>query len=97
MQPSSSDYEHYWDPLRALLMLLGIPYHASLLYSYALPWDIKDFETSTLLTALGAGLVTFRMPAFFWSPGIFPPWSSAKKAKCLGSDNVSSASGCPSS
>ncbi|QKJ93011.1 acyltransferase family protein [Agrobacterium pusense] len=81
MQPSSSDYEHYWDPLRALLMLLGIPYHASLLYSYALPWDIKDFETSTLLTALGAGLVTFRMPAFFLIAGYFSTMVIGKKGK----------------
>lgn len=71
MQPGNSEYEHYWDPLRALLMLLGIPYHASLLYSHALPWDIKDFETSPVLSALGAALVTFRMPAFFLVAGYF--------------------------
>ena len=81
MQPGKSDYEHYWDPLRALLMLLGIPYHASLLYSYALPWDIKDFETSPLLSALGAALVTFRMPAFFVVAGYFSAMVIGKKGK----------------
>lgn len=81
MQPGKSDYEHYWDPLRALLMLLGIPYHASLLYSHALPWDIKDFGTSTLLSALGAALVTFRMPAFFLVAGYFSIMVIGKKGK----------------
>ncbi|MCZ7452037.1 glucans biosynthesis protein MdoC [Rhizobium rhizogenes] len=81
MQPGKSDYEHYWDPLRALLMLLGIPYHASLLYSHALPWDIKDFETSPVLTALGAALVTFRMPAFFLVAGYFSAMVIGKKGK----------------
>jgi glucan biosynthesis protein C len=81
MQPGKSDYEHYWDPLRALLMLLGIPYHASLLYSYALPWDIKDFETSPVLTALGAALVTFRMPSFFLVAGYFSTMVIGRKGK----------------
>ena len=81
MQPDTSDYEHYWDPLRALLMLLGIPYHASLLYSHALPWDIKDLETSPVLSALGAALVTFRMPAFFLVAGYFSIMVIGKKGK----------------
>lgn len=81
MQPDKSDYEHYWDPLRALLMLLGIPYHASLLYSHALPWDIKDFETSPFLSALGAALVTFRMPAFFLVAGYFSTMVIGKKGR----------------
>ncbi|NTE58656.1 acyltransferase family protein [Agrobacterium tumefaciens] len=81
MQQGKSDYEHYWDPLRALLMLLGIPYHASLLYSHALPWDIKDFETSPILTVLGAALATFRMPAFFLVAGYFSGMVIGKKGK----------------
>jgi glucan biosynthesis protein C len=63
--------QHYWDPLRALLMLLGIPYHASLLYSETITWDIKANETSTFLTVLGGAIVTFRMPAFFLIAGYF--------------------------
>ncbi|MDH6295091.1 glucans biosynthesis protein C [Agrobacterium fabrum] len=81
MQPGKSDYEHYWDPLRALLMMLGIPYHASLLYSHVLPWDIKDFETSPLLSGLGAALVTFRMPTFFLVAGYFSTMVIGKKGK----------------
>ena len=81
MQPGNSDYEHFWDPLRALLMLLGIPYHASLIYSDALPWDIKDFETSPILTALGAALVTFRMPSFFLVAGYFSTMVIGRKGK----------------
>lgn len=63
--------QHYWDPLRALLMLLGIPYHASLLYSQTIPWDIKANETSAILTVMGSAIVTFRMPAFFLIAGYF--------------------------
>ncbi|MCZ4429870.1 glucans biosynthesis protein MdoC [Agrobacterium sp. SOY23] len=81
MQPGKSAYEHYWDPLRALLMLLGIPYHASLLYSHVLPWDIKDFETSTFLSMLGAALATFRMPAFFLVAGYFSTMVIGRKGK----------------
>ncbi|WP_246231438.1 acyltransferase family protein [Rhizobium oryzihabitans] len=62
-------------------MLLGIPYHASLLYSHALPWDIKDLETSPVLSALGAALVTFRMPAFFLVAGYFSIMVIGKKGK----------------
>lgn len=81
MQPEKPGYEHYWDPLRALLMLLGIPYHASLLYSHALAWDIKDFETSPILTTLGAALATFRMPAFFLVAGYFSTMVIGRKGK----------------
>ncbi|MGG2476801.1 acyltransferase family protein, partial [Rhizobium sp. BR5] len=62
-------------------MLLGIPYHASLLYSHALAWDIKDFETSPILTTLGAALVTFRMPAFFLVAGYFSTMVIGKKGR----------------
>ena len=71
--------QHYWDPLRALLMMLGIPYHASLLYSQTIPWDIKSGETSTVLTVLGSIIVTFRMPAFFLVAGYFSLMMIEKK------------------
>ncbi len=63
--------EHDWDMLRALLMVLGIPYHASMAYNANVPWDIHSPETSALLTYLSGLLVTFRMPAFFIVAGYF--------------------------
>lgn len=79
MQAGSTQHEHYWDPLRAGLMLLGVPYHASLLYSDALPWSLKDFEASPLLTTLGIALATFRMPTFFLVAGYFSAMAIDRK------------------
>lgn len=63
--------EHDWDMLRALLMVLGVPYHASMAYNANVIWDIHSPDTSALLTFLGGILVTFRMPAFFIVAGYF--------------------------
>ena len=63
--------EHDWDMLRALLMVLGIPYHASMAYNANVLWDIHSPDTSAALTFLSGFLVTFRMPAFFIVAGYF--------------------------
>ncbi|MCX8999966.1 acyltransferase family protein [Rhizobiaceae bacterium BDR2-2] len=71
--------EHGWDMLRALLMLLGIPYHASMTYNTAVLWDIHSPEQSAVLTFLGGVLVTFRMPAFFIVSGYFAAMMLARR------------------
>lgn len=63
--------EHEWDRLRALLMLLGIPYHAGMAYNLNVLWDIHSPDKSSALTFLTGILVTFRMPAFFIVAGYF--------------------------
>lgn len=63
--------EHHWDSLRAFLMLLGIPYHAAMVYNSRVIWDIQSPDQSELLTFLSGVLVTFRMPAFFIVAGYF--------------------------
>lgn len=63
--------EHHWDSLRAVLMLLGIPYHAAMAYNTRVLWDVQSLDKSEMLTFLSGFLVTFRMPAFFMVAGYF--------------------------
>lgn len=63
--------EHHWDSLRAFLMILGIPYHAAMVYNARVLWDIRSPDQSEALTFLSGLLVTFRMPAFFIVAGYF--------------------------
>lgn len=63
--------EHHWDSLRAVLMLLGIPYHAAMAYNTRVLWDVQSLDKSEALTFLSGILVTFRMPAFFMVAGYF--------------------------
>lgn len=63
--------EHHWDSLRAFLMLLGIPYHAAMVYHSRILWDMQSPDKSELLTFVSGVLVSFRMPAFFMVAGYF--------------------------
>ncbi len=63
--------EHHWDSLRAFLMLLGIPYHAAMVYHSRILWDVQSPDKSELLTFVSGVLVSFRMPAFFIVAGYF--------------------------
>ncbi len=71
--------EHHWDSLRALLMLLGIPYHAAMAYNTRVLWDVQSLEKSEALTFLSGFLVTFRMPAFFIVAGYFAAMLLARR------------------
>ncbi|MDH4411738.1 MAG: acyltransferase family protein [Rhizobium sp.] len=72
--------EHHWDSLRAFLMLLGIPYHAAMVYNARVLWDIQSPERSEALTFLSGVLVTFRMPAFFIVAGYFAAMMLERRA-----------------
>jgi glucan biosynthesis protein C len=71
--------EHHWDSLRAILMLLGIPYHAAMAYNTRVLWDVQSLEKSEGLTFLSGFLVTFRMPAFFIVAGYFAAMLLARR------------------
>ncbi len=71
--------EHHWDSLRAILMLLGIPYHAAMAYNMRVLWDVQSLEKSEVLTFLSGFLVTFRMPAFFMVAGYFAAMLLARR------------------
>lgn len=71
--------EHHWDSLRAVLMLLGIPYHAAMAYNTRVLWDVQSLDRSEILTFLSGILVTFRMPAFFMVAGYFAAMLLARR------------------
>lgn len=68
---SSSPREHHWDSLRALLMLLGIPYHVAMAYRANDVWIVNAREGALVFTWLAEIIHLFRMPAFFLVAGYF--------------------------
>ena len=63
---------HFLDAARAILMLLGIPYHIALVYMVGEPWDFATSdERSRLLSVLADFIHVFRMPLFFLVAGYF--------------------------
>lgn len=69
--PISATREHYWDALRAFLMLLGIPYHTALAYRSGQEWIVHSGGGAPLFIYLAEFLHLFRMPAFFVIAGYF--------------------------
>lgn len=68
---SGTPREHFWDALRAFLMLLGIPYHVALSYRPGQDFIVHSGEGVTGFTQLADALHLFRMPAFFVIAGYF--------------------------
>ena len=72
--------EHYWDALRAGLMLLGIPYHVALSYRPGEQWIVRSGEGWAPFTWLAELIHVFRMPAFFIIAGYFAALLLARRA-----------------
>lgn len=68
---SSPQREHFWDALRAFLMLLGIPYHVALSYQVGQDFIVHSGEGVRGFSNFAQGLHLFRMPAFFVIAGYF--------------------------
>lgn len=68
-----NDRLHYMDNLRALIMTLGVFFHAALAYSPSLHnlWFTADQVSSPLMGHLTAFTHQFRMPLFFVIAGFF--------------------------
>lgn len=64
---------HYMDNLRAIALILGVIYHASLAYSpfMASLWFTADQNNNAIFDILGHWLHLFRMPVFFIIAGFF--------------------------
>ena len=64
---------HYMDNLRAVALILGVIYHASLAYSpfMANLWFTADQNNNAIFDILGHWLHLFRMPVFFIIAGFF--------------------------
>lgn len=71
MKPEQKARFNFLDSARAILMLLGVPYHAAFFYTYNRTWLVDSPETSLFLSGLVAGLHSFRMQAFFIVAGFF--------------------------
>jgi len=59
-------------------MLLGVVYHATLMYSFY-GWTVTDPQTSDALGVISYLLHSFRMPAFFLISGYFSAMSLGKR------------------
>ncbi|HCC0886674.1 TPA: glucans biosynthesis protein MdoC [Salmonella enterica] len=62
--------EYFLDSIRAWLMLLGIPFHISLIYSTH-SWHVNSVEPSWWLTLFNDFIHAFRMQVFFVISGYF--------------------------
>ena len=62
---------HYWDFSRALYLILGIPFHAAVIYSLSHEWSVSSPDKSQALTWFANFIHTFRMPGFFILAGMF--------------------------
>ncbi|TCW16447.1 glucan biosynthesis protein C [Raoultella sp. BIGb0138] len=62
--------EYFFDSIRAWLMLLGIPFHISLIYS-SHSWHVNSVDPSWGLTLFNDFIHAFRMQVFFVISGYF--------------------------
>lgn len=68
---SSQIRQYHWDFARAFYLLLGIPFHAAVVYSTHFVWSVSSPRHSPLLTLIADGIHVFRMPGFFILAGYF--------------------------
>lgn len=68
---------HYIDRCRAMLMLMGVPYHSAMLYSPG--WGPAQHVTSRFCDGLSQLITQFRMPAFFLLAGFFAAMLLSRK------------------
>ncbi|WP_058913941.1 glucans biosynthesis protein MdoC [Entomohabitans teleogrylli] len=70
MSNAPAQREFFLDSIRAWLMLLGIPFHISLIYS-SHQWHVNSAEPSWWLTLFNDFIHAFRMQVFFVISGYF--------------------------
>ncbi|MBL7635842.1 MULTISPECIES: glucans biosynthesis protein MdoC [Atlantibacter] len=70
MKTTSVQREYFLDSIRAWLMLLGIPFHISLIYS-SHHWHVNSAAPSWWLTLFNDFIHAFRMQVFFVISGYF--------------------------
>lgn len=68
--PSGAQRYHHLDAARALFMLLGIPFHASLAFAGG-HWLVMSGSRDPVLAVIPPLLSDFRMPGFFLIAGFF--------------------------
>lgn len=78
MLTSSRPYFFYLDAVRALLMMLGVPYHAARVYGEGRANAVHSPETSRMLDTLAEVSHSFRMEAFFVVAGFLAAMALAR-------------------
>lgn len=71
MSSTPVEREYFLDSIRAWLMLLGIPFHISLIYS-SHTWHVNSQMPSWWLTLFNDFIHAFRMQVFLSYPAISP-------------------------
>ncbi len=67
---SGGTRDHSLDAARSLLMILGVPYHAALIYTPGYDWVINSPDGIPWIGLLADVIHSFRMPAFFLISGL---------------------------
>ncbi|HFQ5649666.1 TPA: glucans biosynthesis protein MdoC [Yersinia enterocolitica] len=70
MKKNTNQRKYFLDAIRAYLMLLGIPFHLSLIYS-SNHWAVNSSHSSLVFTLLNDFIHAFRMQVFFVISGYF--------------------------
>lgn len=70
MSTAKPEREYFLDSIRAYLMLLGVPFHVSLIYSTQ-KWAVNSTDASLWLTLFNDFIHAFRMQVFFVISGYF--------------------------
>ncbi|WP_428945798.1 glucans biosynthesis protein MdoC [Pantoea sp. FN060301] len=70
MSKNTPQREYFLDSIRAWLMLLGVPFHVSLIYS-SQNWSVNSLVSSEWLTLFNEFIHAFRMQVFFVISGYF--------------------------
>ena len=86
-QAGTGQREHHWDAMRALLMVLGIPYHVALAYQIGdgtgQAWIVNAHESARGFASFAHFIHLFRMPAFFIVAGYFASLLLARRKPML--------------
>lgn len=61
---------HHVDWLRAFFIVMGVPYHAALIYAAGSAWFVSSPDRSMLFTGIAGIINAFRMPGFFLISGM---------------------------
>ena len=77
--PHAAERVAFLDWARAFFMLLGLPFHAALIYAAGSDWLVNDAAQSHALTWFAATSQMFRMPGFFFIAGYFAALMLAKR------------------
>ena len=70
---------HALDGARAIMLLLGIPFHTAAMYSMKGGWLVDAHQPSFLASLISALVHSFRMPGFFMLAGFFAAMLLARR------------------